>query len=207
LDYFNIYKIKLLKINSVEYIGSYHKEEICPKDGLPEFAFIGRSNVGKSSLINMLTHKKEIAKVSKQPGKTQSINFFMINKAWYLVDLPGYGYARTSQTMRANWLKMIRYYLRERKTLLIAFVLLDARHEVQKLDTEFIDWCGENGVPFAIIYTKSDKVSQLELSSNRKTVKNALLKSWESMPNEFVSSAETRIGREEILNFIDKLIK
>jgi GTP-binding protein len=195
-----------LKITKVEYIGSYHKESLCPNDGKPEFAFIGRSNVGKSSLINLIMDRKDLARVSKQPGKTQSLNYFAVNDAWYLVDLPGYGYAKTSHTMRENWLKMIHYYLKNRKSLSIAFVLLDSRHTFQKIDHEFINWCGENQVPLAFIYTKCDKVKALERNANIKTMKKALNNEWEQIPDHLVSSAEERVGREDILLYIQNII-
>ncbi|HRD08790.1 MAG: ribosome biogenesis GTP-binding protein YihA/YsxC [Saprospiraceae bacterium] len=196
-----------MKIVQVEYIGSYHREDLCPKDGLPEFAFIGRSNVGKSSLINNLIHRKDLARVSKEPGKTQSLNYYLVDQNWYIVDLPGYGYARTSQSNRENWIKMIHYYLKNRQTLVTAFVLLDSRHTLQKIDREFMEWCAMNGVPFCIIYTKADKMSGLALQQNLKGIETEMLKEWDSMPTTFVSSAETGVGKEDILSFIEKLMK
>lgn len=196
-----------MKVKQAEYFGSYHKEEICPKDNKPEFAFIGRSNVGKSSLINMLLDKKELARVSKEPGKTQSLNFYTINNEWYIVDLPGYGYAKTSKKMRESWGSMIKYYLKNRNTLVTAFVLIDSRHTSQSIDREFLQWCGENGVPFNIIYTKTDKTKELELKKNIESIENELLKSWEELPTRFLSSADERIGKEEILSFIGDLLK
>lgn len=195
-----------MKLNKIEYIGSYHKEELCPKDALPEFAFIGRSNVGKSSLINMLIDRKDLARVSKQPGKTQSLNFFKANDVWYLVDLPGYGYAKVSQTNRDSWGKMIKYYLKNRRTLAVAFVLIDSRHELQKKDLEFMNWCGEERVPFVICYTKADKVKKAQLDSNINHIRKSLLSNWESLPREFITSADEKIGKEEILSFIEELI-
>jgi GTP-binding protein len=195
-----------LKISKVEYKGSFHKESLCPQDRKPEFAFIGRSNVGKSSLINLIMDRKDLARVSKQPGKTQSLNFFEVNEQWHLVDLPGYGYAKTSHSNRDNWIRMIHYYLKNRQQLSIAFLLLDSRHTFQKIDHEFINWCGENQVPIALIYTKCDKVKLLERNANIKTVHNALLEDWEELPKEFITSSEERIGREEILNYVEKII-
>ncbi len=196
-----------MKITHVEYIGSYHREDICPTDGLPEFAFIGRSNVGKSSLINALIHRKDLARVSKEPGKTQSLNFYKVDSKWYIVDLPGYGYARTSHSNRDNWIKMIQYYLKNRKTLVTAFVLLDSRHSLQKKDREFMEWCALNGVPFCIIYTKSDKMGPQALQQNLKGIEAEMLKDWDSMPTNFISSAESGAGREDILSFIGILVK
>lgn len=195
-----------MKVKKAEYFGSYHKEEICPKDNKPEFAFIGRSNVGKSSLINMLLDRKELARVSKEPGKTQSLNFYSINDAWYVVDLPGYGYAKTSKKMRESWGHMIKYYLKNRNTLVTAFVLIDSRHTLQSIDKEFLEWCGENGVPFNIIYTKADKNKELELKKNIESIENELLETWENLPQRFISSADERTGKEDILSFIGDLL-
>lgn len=192
-----------MNIKEVEFIASYPKESVCPKDGRPEFAFIGRSNVGKSSLINMLTNKKGLAKVSVTPGKTQLINYFEINKKWYLVDLPGYGYARTSKDKKVAFSKMIRAYLGDRTPLIIAFVLIDARHELQKIDKEFLDWCGENEVPFAIIFTKADKLGKNQVQSNVQVILKELLKTWHELPPHFISSSETKQGRDEILKYIE----
>lgn len=192
-----------MNIKEVEFVASFPKERVCPKDGRPEFAFIGRSNVGKSSLINMLTNKKGLAKVSVTPGKTQLLNYFEINKKWYLVDLPGYGYARTSKDKKAEFSKMIRGYLADRQTLVVAFILLDTRHDLQKIDKEFLEWCGENEVPFSIIFTKSDKLGRMQVQTNVQNILNELLKTWHELPPHFVSSSETKFGREEILKFID----
>ena len=195
-----------MKINKAEYLSSYVREDACPKDNRPEFAFIGRSNVGKSSLINMLTDRKELAKVSKQPGKTQCINYFDINDSWYLVDLPGFGYAKISQKLRAVWWKMICYYLEHRSTLQCAFVLLDARHDLQDIDRDFIGWCGEVGVPIVILYTKSDKIKDRMVNQHVKKIENALLEEWETLPRSIITSAETGLGKEEILTFIEEII-
>jgi GTP-binding protein len=195
-----------MNIKDVTFIASYQKESACPKDGRPEFAFIGRSNVGKSSLINMLTNKKGLAKVSVTPGKTQLINFFEINQSWYLVDLPGYGYARTSKDTKKGFQKMIRDYMTDRATLVTAFILIDCRHELQKIDKEFIEWCGENEVPFNLVFTKADKLGKNVLQSNISNIKKELLKTWHELPQDFITSSETRDGRDEILNFIDTVM-
>ncbi|MBK9737058.1 MAG: YihA family ribosome biogenesis GTP-binding protein [Saprospiraceae bacterium] len=191
-----------MNIKEVEFIASYQKESTCPKDGKLEFAFIGRSNVGKSSLINMLTNKKGLAKVSITPGKTQLINYFSINNNWYLVDLPGYGYARASKDKKIGFQKMIRDYLTQRSTLIIAFILLDCRHELQKIDREFIDWCGLNDVPFALVFTKADKLGKNQVLSNVNNIQKELLKTWNELPEQFITSSETKDGRKEILDFI-----
>ena len=196
-----------MNIKDVTFIASYQKESACPKDGRPEFAFIGRSNVGKSSLINMLTNKKGLAKVSVTPGKTQLINFFEINQSWYLVDLPGYGYARTSKDTKKGFQKMIRDYMTDLATLVTAFILIDCRHELQKIDKEFIEWCGENEVPFNLVFTKADKLGKNVLQSNISNIKRELLKTWHELPQDFITSSETRDGRDEILNFIDSVMQ
>lgn len=177
----------------------------CPAAHLPEYAFIGRSNVGKSSLINMLVRNSKLAKTSSKPGKTQTINHFLINQNWYLVDLPGYGYASISKTMREKWSKMIRDYLLLRENLQVVFVLVDSRLEPQKIDLDFINSLGEDGVPFAIIFTKTDKLSANKVQSNVQRLKNKLAESWEEMPYMMLSSAETGKGRDEILNFIEQI--
>jgi GTP-binding protein len=196
-----------MEIIKAEYIASFVREEQCPKEDIPEFAFIGRSNVGKSSLINMLTKKSDLAKVSKQPGKTQKLNYFLIDNKWHLVDLPGYGYAKVSKNLREEWGRMIKYYLRVRQQLSAAFVLLDARQTAQKVDIEFINWCGSVEVPIVIIYTKCDKVNDYQLDKNINSIRKALLETWEEMPTEFFSSALASKGREEILSFIDDIVK
>jgi GTP-binding protein len=200
------FQAKTMNINKVEYCGSFHREDLCPKDGLPEFAFIGRSNVGKSSLINSLIRRKDLARVSKEPGKTQSLNFYMVDQKWYIVDLPGYGYARTSLSNRDNWRKMIDYYLKNRQTLVTAFVLIDARHPLQKADSQFMEWCATQGVPFCMIYTKADKMGPQALQQNLESIRKEMLKDWAEMPQEFVTSAETGMGREDILDFMGKLM-
>lgn len=178
----------------------------CPKATLPEFAFIGRSNVGKSSLINMLCGSR-LAKTSATPGKTQLINHFLINEAWYLVDLPGYGYAKTSKDTRAKIETIIYDYCKKRESLVCLFILIDSRLPLQKIDREFMEWCGENAIPFAVIYTKADKNSKSELARNIKAIEKEILSVWDELPNSFISSSEKKDGREEILDFIDFHIK
>lgn len=195
-----------MKINEVEFLASFPKESACPKDDKPEFAFIGRSNVGKSSLINMLTNRKGLAKVSVTPGKTQLINYFTINQAWYLVDLPGYGYAKVSKDKKAGFSKLISAYLAKRQQLVVAFVLIDCRHELQKVDKEFLDWCGENQVPFALVFTKADKLGKTQLQSQINSLLKTLLKSWEQLPPYFITSSESKLGREELLKYIEEIL-
>lgn len=175
----------------------------CPKDGLPEYAFIGRSNVGKSSLINMLTGHAKLAKTSARPGKTQLINHFIINDNWYLVDLPGYGYAKASKTSRAKWEAFIVDYLTQRETLFNVFVLLDSRLEPQKIDLEFMNWCGEKGIPFSMVFTKIDKLSSSALQKNLARYKKEMLKFWDDLPPVFTTSSTSSFGREKILHYID----
>ena len=179
----------------------------CPKEPLPEYAFIGRSNVGKSSLINMLTNQKNLAKTSARPGKTQLINHFKINDQWFLVDLPGYGYARVSKTTKKTFQKFITNYFEQRKQLVCAFVLVDIRHEPQKIDLEFMQWLGENAVPFAIVFTKADKLKPLAIERNITTYQEILLKSWEAMPPYFITSAENYVGKEELVGYIEDINK
>jgi GTP-binding protein len=193
-----------MKIVSAEFLKSSTKLAQCPSDMYPEFAFIGRSNVGKSSLINMLVQKKGLAKTSSNPGKTQTINHFLINrenKAWFVVDLPGYGYARVAKTSRANWRGFTSEYLLKRRQLICACVLIDARLQPQAIDIEFITWLGEEGVPFIIILTKADKMKPGALEENTSSLKNQLLEIFSTLPAMFISSAETRLGREDILGF------
>ncbi len=174
----------------------------CPKASFQEYAFIGRSNVGKSSLINMLCNNNKLAKTSSTPGKTQLINHFIINEEWYLVDLPGYGFAKTSKSSRAKFETIIFDYCKKRETLVCLFVLIDSRLTLQKIDLEFMLWCAETKIPFSIIYTKTDKNSKSELSRNIKNIEKELLKAWQDMPNSFVTSAEKGVGKEELLEFI-----
>ena len=177
----------------------------CPEDEKAEYAFIGRSNVGKSSLINALTNNKSLAKTSGKPGKTQLINHFLINKEWYMVDLPGYGYAKTSKYNRAIFHKMISDYLINRKNLISLFVLIDSRHELQDIDSDFMQWLAENGIPFSIIFTKTDKLSKTKLSENIKAFKQNMLVDWSELPNIFSTSAIKKYGLEEVLSYINKL--
>ena len=174
----------------------------CPKASFQEYAFIGRSNVGKSSLINMLCNNNKLAKTSSTPGKTQLINHFIINEEWYLVDLPGYGFAKTSKSSRAKFETIIFDYCKKRETLVCLFVLIDSRLTLQKIDLEFMLWCAETKIPFSIIYTKTDKNSKSELSRNIKIIEKELLKAWQDMPNSFVTSAEKGVGKDELLEFI-----
>lgn len=194
-----------MTIKSAQFMQSVTDWKKCPAAHLPEYAFIGRSNVGKSSLINMLVRNSKLAKTSSKPGKTQTINHFLINQNWYLVDLPGYGYASISKTMREKWSKMIRDYLLLRENLQVVFVLVDSRLEPQKIDLDFINSLGEDGVPFAIIFTKTDKLSANKVQGNVQRLKNKLAESWEEMPYMMLSSAETGKGRDEILNFIEQI--
>jgi ribosome biogenesis GTP-binding protein ysxC len=194
-------------ITSAEFIISNSRVEKCPTTGLPEYAFIGRSNVGKSSLINMLTGRKGLAMTSQKPGKTQLINHFLINKDWYLVDLPGYGYARLSRDGRDGLRKMIEDYILERTELVCLFVLLDSRLEPQRIDLEFIEWLGEEGIPFALVFTKADKLSRGKLAANIAAYKERLLQQWEELPPLFITSAEARLGRDELLSYIDGINK
>lgn len=192
-------------ITSAEFVQSVVEWQKCPSPNLPEYAFIGRSNVGKSSLINMLMKNNRLAKTSSKPGKTQTINHFLINKNWYLVDLPGYGYASISKAMREKWQKMIRDYLMKRENLQLVFVLIDSRLEPQKIDLEFINQLGKDGIPFAIIFTKTDKISTPKIQSNVQKFYNKLAEQWEEMPYRLLSSSESGRGRDEILDFIEQI--
>lgn len=177
----------------------------CPKEKLIEYAFIGRSNVGKSSLINMLMQKKSLAKTSGRPGKTQLINHFLINKNWFLVDLPGYGYARVSKSSKRIFQKFITQYFSKRQQLALAFVLIDCRHKPQKVDLEFMQWMGENQVPFSIIFTKQDKMKPNALIKNIEDYKLKMLESWEEMPNYFITSSSNGTGRDKVLNYMSEI--
>lgn len=194
-----------MKIKSAEFVMSNSDVTKCPKSRLPEYAFIGRSNVGKSSLINMLTDKKSLAKTSGRPGKTQLINHFLINKNWHLVDLPGYGYARVSKSSKKVFQKFITQYFGLREQLVTAFVLVDIRHEPQLIDLEFMKWLGENGVPFSIIFTKADKLRPKAIVNHVEAYKNVLLETWEDMPNYFITSSSNGVGQEDVLGYIDEL--
>lgn len=191
-------------IRSAEFVKSSGKWQDCPDPNIPEYAFIGRSNVGKSSLINAMMNRKDLAKTSQTPGKTQLINHFYVNEEWYLTDLPGYGYARVSKVQRKDFEKLITNYILNRKNLVNLFVLIDVRHTPQKIDIEFIEWCGENGIPFSIIFTKSDKLKPNAVLKNVENYKNELLKTWEGLPEIYITSAEKKEGTEAILNFIAK---
>src|SRR6185436_11062214 len=191
-----------MQITEAKFLVSNTDMEKCPAPKLPEYAVIGRSNVGKSSLINMVTERKNLAKTSGTPGKTRLINHFLINTKWYLVDLPGYGYAKVSKSSKATWDKMIRDYLLKRKSLMNVFVLVDSRLEPQKIDLAFIDWLGEKKVPFSIVFTKSDKLKKQQIIYSVENYKKELKKTWEALPPLFISSAEKKTGRDEILNYI-----
>ena len=192
-------------VKSAEFVQSVTDWKKCPSPNLPEYAFIGRSNVGKSSLINMLVRNKKLAKTSSKPGKTQTINHFLINKDWFLVDLPGYGYASISKTMREKWQKMINDYLVCRENLQLVFVLVDSRLEPQKIDIDFINGLGESGVPFSIIFTKTDKLSANKVQGNVQRFKNKLMETWEELPFMLLTSSETGKGRDEVLQYIEDI--
>ncbi len=193
-------------ISSAEFVKSSQELNQCPQPDMPEFAFIGRSNVGKSSLINMLVEKKDLAKTSSQPGKTQLINHFIINDEWYLVDLPGYGYAKTSMENRKRWRMMIENYLLKRENLLTVFVLIDSRIEPQKNDLEFINFLGENGVPIKLIFTKTDKQSAKKTQDSLELFKQTLSEYWEELPEIILTSSENKTGRGEVLETIENII-
>lgn len=192
-------------IRDAKFIVSNTEVSKGPTDGKPEYAFIGRSNVGKSSLINMLTGQKNLAKTSGTPGKTQLINHFLINEEWYLVDLPGYGYAKTSRANRSKWEQFIADYLTQRETLINIFVLLDSRLEPQKIDIEFMNWCGEQGLPFSMVFTKIDKLSSTALQKNLAVYKKEMLKMWAELPPVFTTSSDSKFGREKLLNYIGQI--
>ena len=192
-------------ITKAQYLISNPDVKDCPNSQLPEYAFIGRSNVGKSSLINMLCHNPKLAKTSQKPGKTLLINHFLINDKWHLVDLPGYGYAQTGQKQRDALRQMIERYCLLREQLVNLFVLIDCRHEPQKIDLEFMEWLGENGIPFSIVFTKADKISKLRLTENIEAYKAKLLESWEELPPIFVTSSEKKIGGDELTAYIEHI--
>lgn len=194
-----------MKIKSAEFVMSNSDVAKCPKGMIPEYAFIGRSNVGKSSLINMLTSRKSLAKTSGRPGKTQLINHFIINKEWFLVDLPGYGYARVSKTTKKVFQKFITQYFEQRQQLISAFVLVDIRHKPQPIDLEFMQYLGEGGIPFSIIFTKADKLKPKAIENHVKAYKAILLETWEAMPNYFITSSSKNIGKDDVLGYIDGL--
>lgn len=194
-------------IKSAEYTISSARVDQCPAGELPEFAFIGRSNVGKSSLINMLTGREHLAKTSATPGKTILINHFLINKEWFLVDLPGYGYAKRGMKQRDELQRMIAGYILRREQMMNLFLLIDARHEPQRIDLEFIEWLGENGIPFSIVFTKADKLSKGKLAGNIKHYLSELSKQWEELPPHFITSSETKQGKEEVLSYIESIMQ
>ena len=194
-----------MEIKSSEYSISSPTVSLCPKDTKPEYAFIGRSNVGKSSLINMLCNHKGLAKTSATPGKTIMINHFIINKEWYLVDLPGYGYAKRSKTQRDKLEQMIAQYILQREQLANVFVLIDIRHDPQTIDREFIDWLGQSQIPFCIVFTKADKLAKAKVEPAAKAWMEKLLDTWEELPPYFITSSSSRQGREEVLNYIEEI--
>lgn len=197
--------MKPIVIKDARFVISNTNIKKCPQDGKPEYAFIGRSNVGKSSLINMLTGRNKLAMTSSMPGKTLLINHFIVNDEWYLVDLPGYGYAKRSKSQNDQLQQIISGYILGREQMTLLFVLVDSRHEPQKIDLEFFRWLGENGVPFAIIFTKADKLSRTALASNVDAYKKTLLKEWEELPPVFVTSSENAFGRDEVLQYISDI--
>lgn len=196
-----------MQINKAQFVTSASNLRQCPPADRREYAFIGRSNVGKSSLINMLTNNARLAKTSATPGKTQLINHFLVNDDWYLVDLPGYGYARTSKGQRQQFSAMIRDYILRRESMICLFVLVDSRHEPRKIDLEFMNWLGENGIPFALVFTKADKLTAVARRDCIEAYHRVMEEFWEGMPPSFLTSAETKLGREELLDYIDQLNK
>jgi len=194
-----------MEVKSAVFVISNTDVKKCPEGTLPEYAFIGRSNVGKSSLINMITLQKQLALTSQKPGKTQLINHFMINNEWYLVDLPGYGYAQRGKSGRQNIRKIIEKYILEREQLTSLFVLIDCRHEPQQIDLDFMEWLGESAIPFGIIFTKTDKISKGKLAENVEVYRSKLFETWEELPVMFFTSAAKKEGREELLNYIQMI--
>ena len=194
-----------MEIKQAAFVVSNTQVAKCPTHKLPEYAFIGRSNVGKSSLINMLTNHKVLAKTSSKPGKTQLINHFLINKEWYLVDLPGYGYAKVSKQSKKTFQQFITDYFKKRRELVNAFVLVDIRHEPQKIDLEFMQWLGENAIPFAIVFTKADKLTEKQIQEHVTSYSEILLQQWEEMPPYFITSSENRLGKEDLLSYIETI--
>lgn len=199
--------MKNFEINNARFVISNSDISKCPQDGKPEFAFIGRSNVGKSSLINMLTRHSKLAMTSSMPGKTLLVNHFIVDGSWYLVDLPGYGYAKRSKSQVERLEEMISGYILDREQMTLLFVLIDSRLEPQKIDLEFFEWLGENGVPFAIVFTKADKLKRTELKNNIERYKRRLLEQWEELPPCFVTSSESTLGRAELLSYIGSVLE
>jgi GTP-binding protein len=195
-----------MEIKQADFVSSVGDVSKCPAPDKPEFAFIGRSNVGKSSLLNMLTNRKNLAKTSNKPGKTQTINHFIINGGWYLVDLPGYGYARVSKEKREGFGKIIEGYVLQRKTLHCLFVLIDSRLEPQKIDLDFIQWSGEKEIPLCLVFTKADKLTKNQLNRNISIYKSTLLKMWEELPAMIITSSSEKMGKEELLSFIEEAL-
>jgi len=196
-----------MKVNYANFVISSSDESKCPAPDKPEYAFIGRSNVGKSSLINMLTGRRKLAKISSTPGKTMLINHFIINEQWYLVDLPGYGFAKRSKKERLKWEKMIRKYILNRSNMLTLFLLIDIRITPQQIDLDFIEWLGVSSIPFTIVFTKADKLKIMQVENNLINYRKKLAESWEELPPLIVSSATTKLGRDELLNYIEKTNK
>lgn len=194
-----------MHIKSAEFVISNTDITKCPDTGFPEYAFIGRSNVGKSSLINMLTNKKNLAMTSSKPGKTLLVNHFLINNQWYLVDLPGYGYATAGKSMKEKLRDIIETYILEREQMTNLFLLLDCRLEPQKIDLEFMEWLGENGIPFSIVFTKIDKLSNYKLNDHLKVYRDKLFEQWEELPPIFITSSEKQLGKDELLDYIDQI--
>jgi len=196
-----------MEIKTAYFTGSFPRLNLCPPANIPEYAFIGRSNVGKSSLINMLTNNQKLAKTSGTPGKTQLINYFLINKEWNLVDLPGFGYAKVSKTSRKKWQQFIRNYLAKRTNLQCVFLLIDSRIPPQQNDLDFANWMGEMQIPFVLVFTKAEKQSEGALEKRRNAFFEAFLKTWSEVPKWFVTSARKNIGKEEVLSFIEEVNK
>jgi GTP-binding protein len=194
-----------MEITKSEYVLSFPKYTLCPTGNIPEYVFIGRSNVGKSSLINMLTGRKDLARISKQPGKTGMINYYHINEEFYLVDLPGYGYAKRSKKTRSKWEKMISEYLELHKNVMNVFVLIDSNVPPQKIDVEFINWLGEKAIPFSLVYTKTDRLTANKAASNIGAIRRELRKYWNSLPPEFITSSENGKGKEDLLDYFEEL--
>ena len=209
-EYFSSIFVKIIlemKVKSANFVISNTRVDMCPKPMIPEYAFIGRSNVGKSSLINSICNNKKLAKTSSTPGKTQLINHFIINEDWFLVDLPGYGFTKTPVHLKNKWMNFTRNYLRTRENLMCVFVLIDSRHDLLKADDEFMEWLGENGVPFVIVFTKIDKLDQREVGSKIESYLNQMSEKWSFLPQHFLTSSEKKIGNEEILSFVEETNK